>query len=153
MEAVAGTIPSEINRKLIPELVDLNFDGVENYPTIDFEGISDADVAGLAEAYSKLTTAGGMKPTKGDEPFFRAMMGLPPLTQDDIDEREKKEEEMKQNMPDPANPNADPNADTKDMPNDKPPKDEKKVDDATKKKRMSTPGVTRSMIVLRVGDH
>jgi len=83
MEAVANTISSEINKNLIPELVDMNFDGVTVYPIIDYSGIARIDVAGLATAYSSLVTAGALKPIADDEQYIRAAMGLPARTQDD----------------------------------------------------------------------
>jgi len=85
MDAIANTLTSEINKRLIPELVDLNFNDVTTYPKLDFSGISKTDVQGIAEVYSSLVTSGGIKPIASDEQYLRAMIGLPARTQDDED--------------------------------------------------------------------
>jgi hypothetical protein len=82
LESIAATFVSEINKNLIPELVDMNFNDVKLYPKLDFSGITKTDVAALGETYSKLVTAGGIVPTSGDEQYLRAMLGLPARTQD-----------------------------------------------------------------------
>ena len=85
MEAVAGNLIAVINKDLIPEMVDMNFNDVKVYPKIDFSGITKIDVAALGTAYSQLVTAGAITPTDDDQQYLRAAMGLPPRTQDDID--------------------------------------------------------------------
>lgn len=85
LESIANTIISEINKNLIPELVDLNFNGVKVYPVLDYSGITKVDVAALGTAYSQLVTAGGITPTNDDQQYLRAAMGLPPRTQEDMD--------------------------------------------------------------------
>lgn len=85
MEAVADTVRDVINKSLIPEMVDMNFDNVKVYPKLDYSGISKADVAAIGTAYSDLVTAGALTPTDDDQQYLRALMGLPPRSQDDID--------------------------------------------------------------------
>lgn len=85
MESIANTLISVINKTLIPELVDLNFNNVTVYPVLDYSGISKVDVTSLGSAYSQLVTAGAINPTDSDQQYLRAAMGLPPRTQDDID--------------------------------------------------------------------
>ena len=97
MEAVADLITSEINKNLIPEMVDMNFDNVKVYPVLDFSGIIKVDAAALATAYAALVTAGGITPTDDDQQYLRASMGLPPRSQEDIDKaaaEEPSEEEQ-----------------------------------------------------------
>lgn len=91
LEAIANTICTEINKNLIPELVDMNFDGVETYPVLDYSGITRTDVAALATAYASLVSAKGITPTAEDEQYMRAALGLPARTQDD---ETNNEEEM-----------------------------------------------------------
>lgn len=86
IEAIANTIVDEFNKNLIPELVDMNFNDVKVYPVLDYSGISKVDVQALGDAYSKLSTAGAISPTQDDEQYLRSAMGLPPRTQEDIDE-------------------------------------------------------------------
>jgi hypothetical protein len=85
LEAIANNLIAEINKNLIPELVDMNFDNVTVYPVLDFGGIIKADVTALGTAYSQLVTAGAITPTDDDQQYLRASMGLPPRSQDDID--------------------------------------------------------------------
>jgi len=86
MESVATNIISVINKDLIPELVDMNFEGIEIYPKLDFSGISRVDVKALSEAYSSLVTSKGITPTDKDQAYFRAVLGLPEITQEEMDE-------------------------------------------------------------------
>lgn len=85
-EAIAMTFISEVNRSLIPELVDLNFPPQKQYPILDYSGISKIDVEILGNAYSSLVSAGAITPTDADQQWIRAAIGLPPRTADEIDE-------------------------------------------------------------------
>lgn len=119
MEAIANNIASTINKKFIPELVDMNFDGITIYPKIDFSGISRVDVTALGESYSKLVTAKGITPSFKDEQYLRTLMGLPEMSQEEI---EKQKEE--------AGEEDEPNDTTTTTPeDDDESKDNKKVDD------------------------
>lgn len=93
MEALANTFVSVINRDCIRELVDLNFDNVEDYPVLDYTGIVKADVASLGQAYSQLVTAGALNPTDGDQAYLRSLLGLPARTQEEIEEAANDEED------------------------------------------------------------
>jgi hypothetical protein len=86
LEAIANTVLSEINRNLIPELVDMNFDDVEIYPQLDYSGITRTDMVALGNAYAQLVTAKGINPTKDDEQYIRTVLGLPARSQDDNDD-------------------------------------------------------------------
>lgn len=86
IEAIANTILSEINKKLIPELVDMNFDNVQVYPVLDYSGISRVDMQALATAYSTLVSAKAITPTDEDQQYLRSTLGLPPRSQEDIDD-------------------------------------------------------------------
>lgn len=88
MESIANTLISVINKELIPELVDMNFNNVTVYPVLDYEGISKVDIAALGTAYNQIVTAGGIKPSDGDDQYLRTLLGLPARTQDDIDAEE-----------------------------------------------------------------
>lgn len=94
MEGIAGTIISEINKNLIPELVDLNFNDVKTYPVLDYSGISKIDVTALGTAYAQLVTAGAITPTDDDQQWIRAAMGLPPRSQEDIEKANENDEDM-----------------------------------------------------------
>lgn len=140
-EAIANTLIAEINKNLIPELVDMNFDNVTVYPVLDYSGISKVDVAALGTAYAQLVTAGAITPTNDDQQYLRTMMGLPPRTQDDIDSAADNEPTMVEQVdhsnvdPEaPANPAIDKAMET--MPPEKPmPKENAKVDKTMAKKK------------------
>lgn len=85
MESIATNIISVINKDLIPELVDMNFDNIEIYPKLDFSGISRTDIKALSEAFASLVTSKGITPTDKDQTYFRALLGLPEITQDELD--------------------------------------------------------------------
>ena len=86
LTAVAETITNPFNKDLIPELVDLNFNDVTVYPVLDFSGIKKVDIAALGAAIASLSAAGALHPTKDDEQYLRATLGLPARSQEDIDE-------------------------------------------------------------------
>lgn len=92
IESVARGIAATVNQA-IRELVDLNFDSVETYPELDFEGITTVDVQAIATAYQTLTNTGAVTPQEADEKYFREALSLP-----EFDETGKRE------RPKPANP-------------------------------------------------
>lgn len=77
LEAIGNNICDVFNNYAIRQLVDLNFDMPEYYPKLRFTGITRVDVEKLANAYSSLTTSGGVRPGEADEVYFRELMGLP----------------------------------------------------------------------------
>lgn len=121
MESIATNIISVINKDLIPELVDMNFDNIEIYPKLDFSGISRTDVKAMAESFASLVTSGGITPTDKDQTYFRALLGLPEITQEEMDESKEAE------VPDNIDIN---NLDTKAKP-----KDNEEVDDGVDDKQ------------------
>lgn len=75
--AVAKQIRDTINRFLIPQLVDFNFDGVEEYPEISFEKIGSVDYTKIATILSTLASAEILKPDEDLEDHIREMLELP----------------------------------------------------------------------------
>lgn len=135
MESIATNIISVINKDLIPELVDMNFDGIEIYPKLDFSGISRVDVKALSEAFGALVTSGGLTATDKDQTYFRALLGLPEITQDEMDKSKEAEvpDGIDINNPDPkANPKDNKEVDVTEDPTKKTPTpdDKKKINDA-----------------------
>lgn len=88
LEAIADNFISVINKDLIPEMVDMNFDNVTVYPVLDYAGIIKQDVLAIGTAIAQLVTAGAFHPTVDDEQYIRAAMGFPARTQEQIDEEE-----------------------------------------------------------------
>lgn len=136
MESVATNIISEVNKNLIPELVDMNFDNVTMYPKLAFSGISRIDVKALSEAFASLVTSGGVKAHEKDQAYFRSLMGLPELTQEELDQQKKDAEEAKAllNKTDPSkvDPNNPDNKSADGAPADK---NNNNVDDAANKNK------------------
>lgn len=92
VRAVAREVAEVINRA-IRELVDINFE-VEEYPYIEFAGIGQKDVAALSDAIAKLSASGFISASKKDENQLRALLNLPEVTQEEMDEREREKEEQ-----------------------------------------------------------
>lgn len=86
IESIARSFATAFNKQAIKELVDLNFNNVKKYPTLDFEGITTTDAKGLAEAYKVLVDTNGLTAQEADEDFFRELLALP-----DYDEAGKRE--------------------------------------------------------------
>lgn len=85
VEAVAGNLASTISKDLIEELVNLNFNDVSKYPTLEYSGISKDDVTGITAAYNTLLGAGAIDKIDADQQYFRSLLGLPEIIQDDLD--------------------------------------------------------------------
>lgn len=82
-QAFAQMIISCLQEQLIKQLCDFNFsDMSEGYPQLTVGNISDDDIAGLAEAVSKLVTAGAVTPEATLEDHLREVMSLPKLPQE-----------------------------------------------------------------------
>lgn len=81
--AVANQIKDTINRFLIPELVDYNFDGVKEYPKITFEKLGVVDYEKISNILS--TLAGSELLTKDEdlEDFLRTTLNLPARKKDE----------------------------------------------------------------------
>jgi hypothetical protein len=77
LEAVARNIAATFNKQAIKELVDLNFDNVQAYPALDFEGITETDAKALSDAYKTLVDTGAVTPQDADEDYFRDVLNLP----------------------------------------------------------------------------
>lgn len=71
----------------IRELVDLNFENVEAYPELDFDGITTINAKEAAETYSNLINSGGITPQDADETYFREVLDMPDLDEAGIRER------------------------------------------------------------------
>lgn len=114
MEAIANTFRDVINKDLIPELVDMNFNDVKTYPVLDYSGISKVDIAGMGQAISQLVTAGGIHLNDDDEQWIRAAFGMPERTQEQIDE-DAEDEPTPEDLETGVDVDDDPNADAPDV--------------------------------------
>jgi uncharacterized protein DUF935 len=92
MEAIANTVRDVFTKDCIKELIDLNFDDVKVYPVMDYSGITKVDVAALGTALGQLATAGFIDATNDDQQWVRAALGMPPRTQEQIDEADADDE-------------------------------------------------------------
>ena len=103
LEAIANAITDVINKYAIKELVDLNFENVEIYPELDYNGISRVDVEKLSTSYQRFTQSGGLKPTEADDQYIRELMGLPERTEDaEIEEVDIKDKDKDKEIEDTA---------------------------------------------------
>jgi hypothetical protein len=102
LETVARWFAGVMSKDAIRELVDLNFDNVSKYPTLDFEGITEADVKAIADTYASLVTSGAVTPQDADEAYFRELNDFPELDESGIREKAPAPTEIDPNNPDPA---------------------------------------------------
>lgn len=77
IESIAGQICDALNKQLIKDLVDMNFDDVHEYPTLRAVGIHETDLASLSGAAAQLAGAGLLTPDPDTEGTFRELMNLP----------------------------------------------------------------------------
>lgn len=95
LEAIANGFTDVINKYAIKELVDLNFENVEVYPELDYNGISRVDVDKLSTAYQRFQQSGGLKPTKRDDQYVRELMGLPENTEEEVSQDPAEDADIK----------------------------------------------------------
>lgn len=93
LEAAAENVADQFNKYAIPQLVDLNFPGVEDYPELKFVGITRTDVKALADTYKVLTESEAIHADPADEQHFRELLKLPERSEDEISEDGEKKKE------------------------------------------------------------
>lgn len=96
LETVADSVCDIFNRYAIKQLIDLNFEGVEEYPRLCYADISRVDAKALADTYNVLKNSGGLNNDSADEQYFRNLLGLPERTEDveDMDQPEEDTEDV-----------------------------------------------------------
>lgn len=77
LRAAANHVCETINRYAIRELVDLNYAGVTNYPSLDYSEIGRVNVDRVTASLLRLTQAGLLVPDKNVEDYVREIMDLP----------------------------------------------------------------------------
>jgi len=80
--AHAEMILENVNRQLVRELVDFNFDGVEQYPLIEVSGIEQENIALLTDSVNKLAQKGFVTPDDQTEKALRRILDLPEMEED-----------------------------------------------------------------------
>lgn len=77
LEAVATMIDEVFNRYLIPELVDLNYEGVTEYPKLRHKKLGNVNYKDIMEAINTAVSAGVIGPDFDLEVWSRQLMDLP----------------------------------------------------------------------------
>lgn len=93
LTAIAKMISETINRYLIPELVDLNFNNVKKYPKIAFDKLGDVDYQKLATSLGTLAEKGIISTDSDLEAHVRDLMSLPPRNQEEYEENKAEEKD------------------------------------------------------------
>lgn len=81
IESIADQICDVLNKQLIQDLVDMNFEGAK-YPTLRPVGIQETDVKSLAAAAAALAQVGLLTVDKKTENTFRNLLNLPEVADD-----------------------------------------------------------------------
>jgi len=96
LQGVADYLESVINRE-IRILIDMNFQNVVDYPTLQISDIGQTSLDETMKAFGDAVTGGFIHPTDDDEVSVREMLGLPSRTADEIKiEREAGEAKEKE---------------------------------------------------------
>ena len=95
LRAIMDDVANQINHYIIPQLIDLNFDG-QKYPTFTWGKLTDEQKAAIASTFDKLATAGQSANVTPE--FMRALeenvaeeMGLE-IDYDEVDQRIEEEQ-------------------------------------------------------------
>lgn len=80
---------------LIKKLVDLNFSGVEKYPTLRWKDIEDQNLASSVQTYLQAVTAGVIVPAPGDAEHIREVLKFPVDAAQEKNERAKSPNSVK----------------------------------------------------------
>lgn len=83
LTAVANAIRDTVNRYLIPEIVDFNFNGVKEYPKLSFEKLGSIDYEKFANILSSLTSAELLTKDEDLEDYLRTALNLPARKKDE----------------------------------------------------------------------
>jgi len=90
LTAVAKQVADTINRFLIPELVDFNYD-VETYPSLKFDPLAGKDLEQFANIISTLIGSAAISPDEDLEDFLREKYELPSRMKQDEEEQDPSE--------------------------------------------------------------
>lgn len=79
LTSIARQIAETVNRELVPQLVELNFDVPDNrnFPTLKFSKLGDVDYSELATSLATLASAGLIVPDEETEEHVRKVFDLP----------------------------------------------------------------------------
>ena len=83
LRAVAKLVAETTDRYLIKQLVDYNFSGVEDYPTMAYSNLETRLVKDIAAAVSDLMKVGALSPNRETEDSLRADLDLPELPEEE----------------------------------------------------------------------
>lgn len=83
LRAVADKVASVVNERVIKTLVDLNFTTTA-YPKLRAAKVGEIDLQRISESVSKLTEAGYITPRPNDENYFRRMVGMEEVSEEDL---------------------------------------------------------------------
>lgn len=89
-EATADYIKEVMQRKFIPDIVNMNFPTTKVMPTITYSDLQDTDATTLAEAVGILVGAGAVTPEATLEEHLRTIYDLPSLPQEIADDYENR---------------------------------------------------------------
>ena len=98
---IADYIADTMNRYVVKELVDLNYN-VTEYPKLTAGEVSGESLTELANALKSLIDAGAIEPTPEDEAYLRGIMGLPERVEDatsNEEDEEPSDEDTKEGEP------------------------------------------------------
>lgn len=83
IESISNQICDVINKQVIRDLIDMNYEVGGKYPTLRPVGIQETDVKSMAAAAQALAAAGLLTPDKKTENTFRNLMNLPEVPDED----------------------------------------------------------------------
>ena len=81
LEAIANNIMAVLQREVVQQLVDMNFN-VTEYPKLRHSGLGETDITAMSTAMSMLADANLFTPTAETEKGIRAMLNQPELDED-----------------------------------------------------------------------
>lgn len=86
--AIAKQVADTINKYLIPELVNFNYEGVTDYPKLTFQKLWEEDINLFATTLSTLSGAGMITADKELEAHLRTKLDLPAKSEDEMEDVE-----------------------------------------------------------------
>jgi hypothetical protein len=89
IKTLGDYICSIFNKDAIPQLVDLNFNGIKNYPKLKVAGIEKINLEAFSNALQRFVLSKVLTPDDEVEDYVRDIMGLPDMPE--MDEREDEE--------------------------------------------------------------
>jgi len=91
LQSSADYVAGIMNRHAIPQICDMNFPGLDEYPVLKFDRIGHLSTDRILEAINNSVEQGTLTPDLDLENRVRVLLNLPPIKEEEFDEAKEEE--------------------------------------------------------------